>query len=151
MQDLRYAGPSIGELSTITGGRGNDCQPNFAFSCPNPAVDWHVFVAACQFLHLADAKPPPKVKRNRRPQGAMGACTGRGAYMSASEFGFAMVKAILIIVSALTVILLMAWYATHASARSHRAHRLPTTQGKSIAGLSGRQRVLLRKGGRLPL
>ena len=26
MQDLRYAGPSIGELSTITGAGGNDCQ-----------------------------------------------------------------------------------------------------------------------------
>ena len=132
-------------------GRGNDCQPKPRLFLPESRPDWHVFVAACQFLHLADAKLPPRVERNRRPRGAMGACTGRGAHMSASEFGFAMVKAILIIVSALTVILLMAWFATHGSARTHRAHRLPPTQGKSIAGLSGRQKVLLRKGGRLPL
>ena len=71
--------------------------------------------------------------------------------MSASELGFAMVKAILIIVSALTVILLMAWFATHGNARSRRTHGLRPTQGKTIAGLSSRQRVLLRKGGRLPL
>jgi hypothetical protein len=72
--------------------------------------------------------------------------------MSASELGFAMVKAILIIVSALTVILLMAWFATHGNARSHRTHSLrPPTREKAIAGLSSRQRVLLRKGDRLPL
>lgn len=71
--------------------------------------------------------------------------------MSAFELGFAMVKAILIIVSALAVILLMAWFATHGSARPHRSHALRATPGKSIAGLSGHQRVLLRKGGRLPL
>jgi hypothetical protein len=71
--------------------------------------------------------------------------------MPPSELGFAMVKAILIIVSALAVILLMAWIATHGSARPRRTHALRPTQGKSIAGLSGRQRVLLRKGGRLPL
>jgi hypothetical protein len=71
--------------------------------------------------------------------------------MSASELGFAMVKAVLIIVSALTVIVLMAWFATHGNARLRRTHALRPTQRKSIAELSGRQRVLLRKGGRLPL
>lgn len=71
--------------------------------------------------------------------------------MSASELGFAMVKAILIIVSALAVILLMAWFATHGNARPQRTRAWRPTPGKSIAGLSGRQRVLLRKGGRLPL
>jgi hypothetical protein len=71
--------------------------------------------------------------------------------MSASELGFAMVKAILIIVSALTVILLMAWFVIHGNARPPQTHGLRPTKGKSIAGLSSRQRVLLRKGGRLPL
>jgi len=71
--------------------------------------------------------------------------------MSASELGFAMVKAILIIVSALAVIVLMAWFATHGNARPQRTRASRPTPGKSIAGLSGRQRVLLRKGGRLPL
>ena len=149
MQDLRYAGPSIGELSTITGaGEITANRGPFLFLHPDRL---HVLVDACQFLHLADTNLPPKVRPNRRPPGGLPACPDEVAQMSASELGFAMVKAILIIVSALTVILLMAWLATHGNARSHRTHGLRPTQGKTIAGRSSRQRVLLRKGGRLPL
>lgn len=42
--------------------RGNDCQPRDGFS-GSIRDRPHVFVAACQFLHLADAKLPPRVKR----------------------------------------------------------------------------------------
>ena len=78
MQDLRYAGPSIGELSTITGaGEMTAKRGRFFFLHPGPTARLyiqdrpHLLVTACQFLHLADAKLPPKVKRNRPPQGAM--------------------------------------------------------------------------------
>jgi hypothetical protein len=72
MQDLRYAGPSIGELSTITGAEEMTANRGPFFL---PAPDrLHVFVAACQFLHLAGAKSPPRVKPNRGPQGSRGAC-----------------------------------------------------------------------------
>ena len=129
--------------------RGNDCQrgPPFLPESRTGCTSLSPPVNSCTWPTRTCLLKSNPTDVRRAPWGV----SGRGAQMSASALGFAMVKAILIIVSALTVIVLMAWFATHGIARPHRTHGLRPTQGKSIAGLSSRQRVLLRKGGRLPL